>query len=56
MVLETLNMVDLFSDGCDKAHKDMPYSWQVLLGDSWTALPQNETIEKDYCDPKNTHR
>jgi len=34
----------------------MPYRWQVLLDDQWTALPDNETIEKDYCDPKNTYR
>ncbi|KAL3048071.1 hypothetical protein OYC64_006781 [Pagothenia borchgrevinki] len=42
-------------EGCYKAHNKMPYSWQVLLDDQWTALPNNETIEKDYCDPKNTY-
>ncbi|KAF3859114.1 hypothetical protein F7725_021513 [Dissostichus mawsoni] len=41
---------------CYKAHNKMPYSWQVLLDDQWTALPNNETIEKEYCDPKNTYR
>ncbi|XP_037552138.1 protein mono-ADP-ribosyltransferase PARP12-like [Nematolebias whitei] len=40
---------------CIKLHDKMPYRWQVQEGDRWTALPHNETIEKDYCDPKNTH-
>lgn len=34
----------------------MPYRWQVKEDDEWKALPNNETIEKDYCDPKNAYR
>lgn len=34
----------------------MPYRWEVKEGDQWTAMPDNETVEKDYCDPKNTYR
>lgn len=34
----------------------MPYRWQVQEGDRWNALPDNETIEKEYCDPSNTYR
>lgn len=26
------------------------------MDDQWTAMPENESIEKDYCDPKNTIR
>uniref|UniRef100_A0A1A7X0K6 Poly [ADP-ribose] polymerase n=1 Tax=Iconisemion striatum TaxID=60296 RepID=A0A1A7X0K6_9TELE len=33
----------------------MPYRWQVQEGGQWTDLPDNETIEEDYCDPKNTY-
>ncbi|XP_069013081.1 protein mono-ADP-ribosyltransferase PARP12, partial [Embiotoca jacksoni] len=40
---------------CFRAHDKMPYRWQVQEGDQWTALPGNETIEKDYCDPSNTY-
>ncbi|KAJ8245004.1 hypothetical protein COCON_G00236520 [Conger conger] len=31
----------------------MPYKWEVRNGDSWTALPDNEEIERDFCDPSN---
>lgn len=34
----------------------MPYRWQVQEGGQWKALPDNETIEKEYCDPSNTYR
>uniref|UniRef100_A0A1A8L517 Poly [ADP-ribose] polymerase n=1 Tax=Nothobranchius pienaari TaxID=704102 RepID=A0A1A8L517_9TELE len=33
----------------------MPYRWQVQEDGQWTDLPDNETIEEDYCDPKNTY-
>ncbi|KAM4523815.1 protein mono-ADP-ribosyltransferase PARP12 isoform 2-T2 [Fundulus diaphanus] len=42
-------------DKCFKAHDKMPYRWQVREGDQWNALPDNETIEKEYCDPCNTY-
>ncbi|CAI5635628.1 unnamed protein product [Oreochromis niloticus] len=42
-------------DRCYKAHDKMPYRWQVQEGVQWTPLPDNETIERDYCDPRNSH-
>ncbi|XP_058842381.1 protein mono-ADP-ribosyltransferase PARP12-like [Acipenser ruthenus] len=39
---------------CFKAHFDMPYKWEVWAGLSWSALPNNEKIEKEFCDPANT--
>ncbi|CAJ1054474.1 protein mono-ADP-ribosyltransferase PARP12 [Xyrichtys novacula] len=40
---------------CYKAHDKMPYRWEVNQEDKWTAMPNNEAIEEDYCDPKNTY-
>ncbi|XP_068442054.1 protein mono-ADP-ribosyltransferase PARP12 isoform X2 [Clinocottus analis] len=40
---------------CFKVHDKMPYKWEVREGDRWAALPENEAIEKHYCDPKNTY-
>lgn len=34
----------------------MPYLWQVRVNDQWTAMPNNEGVEKDYCDPVKTYR
>lgn len=34
----------------------MPYRWEMRQDDQWTAMPDNERIERDYCDPKITHR
>ncbi|KAM7366948.1 hypothetical protein PAMP_014880 [Pampus punctatissimus] len=42
-------------DRCFKAHDKMPYRWEVREDDQWTTLPENEAIEKDYCEPKNTY-
>uniref|UniRef100_A0A3P8P5N1 Uncharacterized protein n=1 Tax=Astatotilapia calliptera TaxID=8154 RepID=A0A3P8P5N1_ASTCA len=42
-------------DRCYKAHDKMPYRWQVQDGHQWTDLPDNETIERDYCDPSNSY-
>ncbi|XP_026218431.1 WWE and TCCD_inducible_PARP_like domain-containing protein isoform X3 [Anabas testudineus] len=42
-------------DKCFKAHDKMPYRWEVKEGDEWKAMVDNEAIEKDYCDPKNTY-
>ncbi|XP_030575639.1 protein mono-ADP-ribosyltransferase PARP12-like isoform X2 [Archocentrus centrarchus] len=42
-------------DRCFKAHDKMPYRWQVQQGGQWTALPDNETIERDYCDPSKSY-
>ncbi|XP_061085449.1 protein mono-ADP-ribosyltransferase PARP12-like isoform X2 [Conger conger] len=42
-------------DGCWRDHSTMPYKWEVRNGDSWTALPDNEEIERDFCDPSNVY-
>lgn len=46
----------VFSDKCFKVHEKMPYRWEVKEDSQWKTLPDNEAIEKDYCDPKNTYR
>ncbi|XP_048011929.1 protein mono-ADP-ribosyltransferase PARP12-like [Megalobrama amblycephala] len=38
-------------DSCYKEHSSLPYKWEVKEGSEWKALPENEAIEKDYCDP-----
>ena len=43
------------SEKCFKAHSKLPYRWEVRDGRQWVALPNNEEIEKDYCDPKKTY-
>lgn len=55
-VIDIVFMIDLSSDKCFKAHDKMPYRWEVKEGDQWMTLPDNEIIEKDYCDPKNINR
>ncbi|XP_071371285.1 protein mono-ADP-ribosyltransferase PARP12-like isoform X1 [Centroberyx affinis] len=45
----------IHGERCFKAHEKLPYRWQVRQGQQWTALPDNEEIEKDYCDPKKTY-
>ncbi|XP_041709402.1 protein mono-ADP-ribosyltransferase PARP12-like [Coregonus clupeaformis] len=45
----------MHGDKCFKAHSTMPYQWEVREGLNWTALQDNEVIEKDYCDPAKTY-
>ncbi|XP_035640354.1 protein mono-ADP-ribosyltransferase PARP12 [Oncorhynchus keta] len=45
----------IHGDKCFKAHSTMPYQWEVRKGLNWTALQDNEVIEKDYCDPAKTY-
>ncbi|KAM8909694.1 protein mono-ADP-ribosyltransferase PARP12 [Spinachia spinachia] len=40
---------------CFKVHVKMPYKWEVREDNRWTALPDNEAIEKDYCNPEKTY-
>uniref|UniRef100_A0A667WWT4 Si:ch73-252i11.1 n=1 Tax=Myripristis murdjan TaxID=586833 RepID=A0A667WWT4_9TELE len=42
-------------DKCFKAHYKLPYRWELRQGQQWTALPDSEEIEKDYCVPKKTY-
>uniref|UniRef100_A0A3Q0RLZ6 Si:ch73-252i11.1 n=1 Tax=Amphilophus citrinellus TaxID=61819 RepID=A0A3Q0RLZ6_AMPCI len=44
-----------FLDRCFKAHDKMPYRWEVQQGGQWTALEENETIERDYCNPSKSY-
>ncbi|KAA0720848.1 Poly [ADP-ribose] polymerase 12 [Triplophysa tibetana] len=29
----------------------MPYKWEVKVGDTWAALPNNQQLEREYCEP-----
>ncbi|RXN08119.1 poly [ADP-ribose] polymerase 12-like protein [Labeo rohita] len=39
---------------CRREHSTLPYKWEVREGSEWKALPDNEAIEKDYCNPART--
>ncbi|XP_068162924.1 protein mono-ADP-ribosyltransferase PARP12 isoform X2 [Antennarius striatus] len=45
----------IHEERCFKAHDKIPYRWEIRKDDQWNPMPENETIEKDYCDPNNTH-
>ncbi|XP_014008938.2 protein mono-ADP-ribosyltransferase PARP12 [Salmo salar] len=40
---------------CSRVHFKMPYKWEVNNGQTWSALPENEAIERDFCDPSKIH-
>ncbi|KAM9401903.1 protein mono-ADP-ribosyltransferase PARP12-like isoform 6-T6 [Salvelinus alpinus] len=40
---------------CWRVHFKMPYKWEVNNGQTWSALPENEVIERDFCDPSKIH-
>ncbi|XP_035604840.2 protein mono-ADP-ribosyltransferase PARP12-like isoform X3 [Oncorhynchus keta] len=40
---------------CSRVHFKMPYKWEVNGGQTWSALPENEAIERDFCDPSKIH-
>uniref|UniRef100_A0A4W5NSM8 Poly (ADP-ribose) polymerase family, member 12a n=1 Tax=Hucho hucho TaxID=62062 RepID=A0A4W5NSM8_9TELE len=40
---------------CWRVHFKMPYKWEVNDGRTWSALPENEEIERDFCDPSKIH-
>ncbi|XP_048124195.1 protein mono-ADP-ribosyltransferase PARP12 isoform X1 [Alosa alosa] len=42
-------------DRCWRAHSTLPYRWEVRDGQSWTALADNESVERDYCNPDNIY-
>ncbi|KAK1788767.1 hypothetical protein P4O66_002578 [Electrophorus voltai] len=42
-------------DSCWKEHSKLPYKWEVKDGPAWVALPDNEELEKEYCDPAKTY-
>ncbi|XP_048862586.1 protein mono-ADP-ribosyltransferase PARP12-like isoform X3 [Brienomyrus brachyistius] len=39
---------------CWRVHFNMPYRWEVQDEKGWSPLPNNEGIEKDYCNPAMT--
>ncbi|CDQ70848.1 unnamed protein product [Oncorhynchus mykiss] len=43
-------------DVCMGVHSTMPYQWEVENGLGWSCIPENEGIERDYCDPAKTER
>ncbi|KAK7896315.1 hypothetical protein WMY93_021640 [Mugilogobius chulae] len=45
----------LYEDRCFNAHDKMPYRWEIKQDGQWTPMAENETIEKDYCDPGKTY-
>ncbi|KAL4659383.1 poly ADP-ribose polymerase 12-like [Arapaima gigas] len=36
---------------CRRVHFNMPYRWEVKDSKGWSALTDNEAIERDYCNP-----
>ncbi|XP_030633900.1 protein mono-ADP-ribosyltransferase PARP12-like [Chanos chanos] len=42
-------------DKCRREHSKLPYKWEVMDGQGWAALPDNEEIEKDFCNPAKTY-
>ncbi|XP_058630360.1 protein mono-ADP-ribosyltransferase PARP12-like [Onychostoma macrolepis] len=40
---------------CRREHSNLPYKWEVKEGSEWKAIPDNEAIEKDYCNPARTY-
>uniref|UniRef100_A0AAV2IZA9 Uncharacterized protein n=1 Tax=Knipowitschia caucasica TaxID=637954 RepID=A0AAV2IZA9_KNICA len=42
-------------DRCFKAHDKMPYRWEIKQDGQWTHMADNESIERDYCDPLKTY-
>lgn len=53
---QSYSMGAFFTERCYKAHSKLPYRWEINKDDKWTIMPDNETIEKDYSDPKNSYR
>ncbi|KAA0720849.1 Poly [ADP-ribose] polymerase 12 [Triplophysa tibetana] len=43
----------IHGDSCRKEHSSLPYQWQVTDGCEWKTLPDNEAVERDYCNPAN---
>ncbi|XP_058242989.1 protein mono-ADP-ribosyltransferase PARP12-like isoform X2 [Hemibagrus wyckioides] len=44
-----------FKDKCVRLHHERPYKWEIVdeVGVSWKPFPNEEDVEKDYCDPAN---
>ncbi|XP_058272638.1 protein mono-ADP-ribosyltransferase PARP12-like [Hemibagrus wyckioides] len=44
-----------FENICENVHFCLPYKWEQWDGKSWKVLPDNEEIERAFCDPTQTH-
>ncbi|KAK3570491.1 hypothetical protein QTP86_020072 [Hemibagrus guttatus] len=44
-----------FKDKCVRLHHDRPYKWEIVAegGVTWKPFPNEEDVERDYCDPAN---
>ncbi|KAM9468199.1 uncharacterized protein Hap1MRO34_014864 [Clarias gariepinus] len=42
-------------DSCENEHFYLPYKWEQRHGESWNLLPDNEEVERAFCDPSKTH-
>ncbi|XP_072552007.1 protein mono-ADP-ribosyltransferase PARP12-like [Salminus brasiliensis] len=44
-----------FKEKCVRVHHNLPYKWEVLDQDgvTWTHMPNEEAIERAYCNPAN---
>ncbi|KAI7792031.1 hypothetical protein IRJ41_020260, partial [Triplophysa rosa] len=45
----------IHGDSCRKEHSSVPYQWQVTDGCEWKTLPDNEAVERDYCNPAKSN-
>ncbi|KAK2832484.1 hypothetical protein Q7C36_015946 [Tachysurus vachellii] len=43
------------AEKCWRVHFGLPYKWEVEVDEVWIDLPDNEVIERDYCDPAKIH-
>ncbi|XP_036376010.1 protein mono-ADP-ribosyltransferase PARP12-like isoform X2 [Megalops cyprinoides] len=42
-------------DKCQREHSTLPYKWEVKFGKSWSPVPDNEEMERDFCNPFNEY-
>ncbi|XP_076862538.1 protein mono-ADP-ribosyltransferase PARP12-like isoform X2 [Brachyhypopomus gauderio] len=40
---------------CPKVHFQLPYKWEGRDGKSWKVLPDNEEVERAFCDPTKSY-
>uniref|UniRef100_A0AAY5EVD2 Poly [ADP-ribose] polymerase n=1 Tax=Electrophorus electricus TaxID=8005 RepID=A0AAY5EVD2_ELEEL len=45
----------VFTDRCQKVHFHLPFKWEVRDGNNWKLLPDNEQVERAFCDPTKTY-
>ncbi|KAI4891779.1 hypothetical protein NFI96_017337 [Prochilodus magdalenae] len=40
---------------CQRVHFHMPYKWEMSDGHSWKILPDNEEVERTFCNPAKAY-